>query len=95
LILIYFRLKNKKIKYSYVHSNFFVKVDLPQIKTEYERSFGKSLYDAVKSEISGDYEASFIAFLKVLCFQQFLIKTFVCIYLEALFDDNWKMKTTK
>lgn len=31
-------------------------IDLNQIKKEYLRLYGKTLYDAVKSELSGDYE---------------------------------------
>ena len=31
-------------------------VDLAQIKVEYKAMFGKSLYDAVRSDLSGDYE---------------------------------------
>lgn len=31
-------------------------VDLKYVKIEYEKQYGKSLYDAVRSEISGDYE---------------------------------------
>lgn len=35
-------------------------VDLNEIKQEYKRMYGKSLYDVVKSELSGDYEKLFL-----------------------------------
>lgn len=35
-------------------------IDLPKIKIEYQKMYGKSLYDAVKSELSGDYEKLFL-----------------------------------
>ena len=38
-------------------------VDLQQIKEEYKRLYGKSLYDAVKSELSGDYEKLFLTLI--------------------------------
>jgi len=38
-------------------------IDLPAIKSEYKRQFGKSLYDAVKSELSGDYEKLFLTLI--------------------------------
>lgn len=31
-------------------------IDMPEIKSEYERMYNKSLYDAVKSELSGHYQ---------------------------------------
>lgn len=37
--------------------------DLQDIKREYARLYGKSLYDAVKSELSGDYEKLFLALI--------------------------------
>ncbi|CAF0932991.1 unnamed protein product [Brachionus calyciflorus] len=40
-------------------------VDLSQIKKEYSKQNGKSLYDAVKSEISGDYEKLFLALIEI------------------------------
>ena len=39
-------------------------VDLPQIKVQYRAMFGTSLYDAVKSDLSGDYKVfKFLLFL--------------------------------
>jgi hypothetical protein len=38
-------------------------VDLPQIKHEYKQAYGKSLYDVVKSELSGDYEKLFLGLI--------------------------------
>ena len=38
-------------------------VDLPQIKVEYQRMYGKSLHDSVKSELSGDYKKLFTALI--------------------------------
>ena len=38
-------------------------IDLPAIKTHYAKMYGKSLYDAVKSELSGDYEKLFLAII--------------------------------
>ena len=38
-------------------------IDLPAIKTHYARMYGKSLYDAVKSELSGDYEKLFLTLI--------------------------------
>ena len=38
-------------------------IDLPHIKHEYRQAFGKSLYDSVKSELSGDYEKLFLALI--------------------------------
>lgn len=35
-------------------------IDLVKVKGEYEREFGKSLYDTVKSDLSGDYEKLFL-----------------------------------
>lgn len=35
-------------------------IDLQYIKVEYQRRYNKSLYDAVKSELSGDYEKLFL-----------------------------------
>lgn len=35
-------------------------IDLPLIKLEYKRMYNKTLYDAVKSELSGDYEKLFL-----------------------------------
>jgi hypothetical protein len=41
----------------------FNKHDLAGIKFQYKALYGKSLYDAVKSEISGDYEKLFLALI--------------------------------
>lgn len=38
-------------------------IDLALIKAEYKRIYGKSLYDVVKSELSGDYEKLFLALI--------------------------------
>jgi len=38
-------------------------IDLPIIKTEYERMYGKSLHDAFKSEISGNYQKILLTLL--------------------------------
>lgn len=38
-------------------------IDLPHIKSEYKRMYGKSLYDVVKSELSGDYEKLFLSLI--------------------------------
>ncbi len=38
-------------------------VDLQQIKLEYQRTYGKRLYDVVKSELSGDYEKLFLSLI--------------------------------
>lgn len=38
-------------------------IDLPAIKQQYKLLYGKSLYDAVKSELSGDYEKLFLALI--------------------------------
>lgn len=35
-------------------------IDLPKVKIAYEKMYGKSLYDAVKSELSGDYKKLFL-----------------------------------
>ena len=34
-----------------------------EIKRAYQSLYGKSLYDAVKSELSGDYEKLFLALI--------------------------------
>lgn len=39
-------------------------VDLPKIKNAYQSMYKKSLYDAVKSELSGDYKRLFLALLE-------------------------------
>lgn len=38
-------------------------IDLPRIKSEYESKYGKSLHDAVKSELSGDYKKLFLTLI--------------------------------
>lgn len=38
-------------------------IDLLQIKHEYKQAYGKSLHDAVKSELSGDYEKLFLGII--------------------------------
>ena len=38
-------------------------IDLPQIKHEFKQLYGKSLYDVVKSELSGDYEKLFLGLI--------------------------------
>lgn len=38
-------------------------IDLPQIKELYKNIYGKSLYDEVKSELSGDYEKLFLTLI--------------------------------
>lgn len=40
-------------------------VDLPRVQCEYQRLYGKSLYDAVKSELSGDYKRLFLALIEL------------------------------
>jgi len=37
--------------------------DLQNIKAIYAKMYGKSLYDAVKSELSGDYEKLFLTLI--------------------------------
>ena len=41
----------------------FNKHDLAGIKFQYKALYGKSLYDAVKSELSGEYEKLFLALI--------------------------------
>lgn len=38
-------------------------IDLAQIKSEYQRMYKKSLHDAVKSELSGDYKKLFLTLI--------------------------------
>ena len=38
-------------------------IDLPQIKQEYNRLYGKNLRDEIKGELTGDYEDLFVALL--------------------------------
>jgi len=38
-------------------------VDLAKIKQEYRKMYGKSLHDAVKSELSGDYKKLFVTLI--------------------------------
>ena len=38
-------------------------VDLPQIKDEYQQRYKKSLYEAVKGELSGDYKKLFLTLI--------------------------------
>lgn len=38
-------------------------IDLPEIKQQYKNLYGKSLYDVVKSELSGDYEKLFLTLI--------------------------------
>jgi hypothetical protein len=51
-------------------------VDLSQIKKEYLRLYGKTLYDAVKSELSGDYEVKFLKILFYLMEMYLLFQNF-------------------
>ncbi len=38
-------------------------IDMAAIKQNYKLMYGKSLHDAVKSELSGDYEKLFLALI--------------------------------
>ncbi len=38
-------------------------IDMAAIKSEYKRIYNKSLYDALKSELSGDYEKLFLTLI--------------------------------
>ena len=46
------RFKTNAFEYRHINR----KIDLRSIKSEYERMYGKTLHDAVKTEVSGNYQ---------------------------------------